>query len=61
MKVTRIKKNKKKTFMLSCKGHLDALYHRLDEEFDKSLTEGEENLEANTASDGDHSTTSSTR
>ena len=60
-KVSRIKRSKKETFMLSCKGHLIALYHRLDEEFDKSLSDGEEDAEVDTASDGDHSTTSSTR
>ena len=57
-KVSRIKKNKKETFLLSCKGHLEHLYARLDEEFDKSLSDCEGEGEVDTGSEGGRSTSS---
>ena len=49
--VSRIKKNKKDTFLLSCKGHLMDLYARLDQEFDKALSEGEGDSEVDNGSE----------
>ena len=57
-KVSRVKKNWMETFVLLCKGHLEHLYARLDEEFDKSLSDGEGDVEVDTGSEGGRSTSS---
>ena len=50
-KLSRIKKSKKKTFMMSCRGHLEEMIRRLDEEYNKvhGNTEGESIDEGSTA------------
>ena len=56
---SRLKKNQKKTYMMSVEGHLKDLYQRLDNEYNQAHDNPEEDSGIDTGSEGDRSSSTS--